>query len=522
MAQEYEGINEARYKALAIDREPYLTRGRRVSRLTIPTLLPEETILQHELPKPWQSMGARCVNTLASKLLLALFPVNLAFFRLQVDESVYMENPEAEANRTEIEETLAGIEKVLATDIELDSVRVKAFEVLRQSLVTGNVLLHLPSNGRRPRVFRLDAFVCDRDPRGNLIEIVTKETVAPVLLSKETKEAIGYHDDTFGSGVNSAAGTGQKGCDIYTRCVLTDEGWVETQEAKGAYIPNSRIEHGTDIPYICPRMIAEDGSSYGRSICEEYEGDFRVLEVLHQSVAKGALASARLIPLVNPQGRTNISDLQKAKDGQFVQGRPEDVQFLQTQKHADLSVAAGQIQTIERRLAQVFLINTPRDAERVTAQEVRLLASELESSLGGLFSLLSEEFQQPMVETYLARAQAAGRIEEIPDWVSVSISTGLSAIGRGHDRARLEGYLRDITQLGPEAMRYINMPTLLRQLATADGIDTTELLRTEEEIQAQMQQAQLAESVNKLAPTAMREFPDEVREAMAAAQPRLA
>ena len=39
------------------------------------------------LPQPWQSVGAKGVVTLASKLMLALLPVQTSFFKLQVDES---------------------------------------------------------------------------------------------------------------------------------------------------------------------------------------------------------------------------------------------------------------------------------------------------------------------------------------------------------------------------------------------------------------------------------------------------
>ena len=45
-------------------------------------------------------------------------------------------------------------------------------------------------------------------------------------------------------------------------------------------------------------------------------------------------------------------------------------------------------QIYERRLAEAFLVLNPRNAERVTAEEVRMTQLELEQQLGGLFSLV--------------------------------------------------------------------------------------------------------------------------------------
>ena len=68
------------------------------------------------------------------------------------------------------------------------------------------------------------------------------------------------------------------------------------------------------------------------------------------------------------------------------------------QKFNDFRVAQESAQKIEERLAAAFLLNSSvqRDAERVTAEEVRFMAQELESTLGGVYSVLSQEFQLPL------------------------------------------------------------------------------------------------------------------------------
>eukprot|EP01037_Dinobryon_pediforme_P019961 gene19961-20476_t len=75
-----------RYTQLESVRSPTLLRARECATLTIPSLMPPQGHgTSTVLPTPYQGIGARGVNNLASKLLLALFPPNSPFFRLDVD-----------------------------------------------------------------------------------------------------------------------------------------------------------------------------------------------------------------------------------------------------------------------------------------------------------------------------------------------------------------------------------------------------------------------------------------------------
>ena len=58
-------------------------------------------------------------------------------------------------------------------------------------------------------------------------------------------------------------------------------------------------------------------------------------------------------------------------------------------------------QGIEKRLLEAFLVMNIRNAERVTAEEVRLTQLELEQQLGGIFSLLTVEFLIPYLNRTL-------------------------------------------------------------------------------------------------------------------------
>ena len=72
-------------------RSNYLNRAYDASELTIPFLLPRNEKNNQDFYTPWQSVGARGVNNLASKLLITLFPPNQPFFKLEIDDFTLQE-----------------------------------------------------------------------------------------------------------------------------------------------------------------------------------------------------------------------------------------------------------------------------------------------------------------------------------------------------------------------------------------------------------------------------------------------
>jgi hypothetical protein len=134
-----------------------------------------------------------------------------------------------------------------------------------------------------------------------------------------------------------------------------------------------------------------------------------------------------------------------------------------------------------------------RQSERTTAEEVRLTQLELEQQLGGIFSLLTDEFLRPYLNRVLLVLQRNKEIPSIPkDLVRPQIVAGVNALGRGQDRESLTAFITTIAQtLGPEAlMQYISPSEAIKRLAAAQGIDVLNLVKTEQQIQQELQQQQ--------------------------------
>ena len=103
-----------RYAELTGGRSQFLDTARECSRLTLPYLIKDDDSgeTHKNLPTPWQSVGAKTVTTLTSKLLLALLPPQTTFFKLQVrDDKLGTELP-AEI-RSEMELSFSKMERMV-------------------------------------------------------------------------------------------------------------------------------------------------------------------------------------------------------------------------------------------------------------------------------------------------------------------------------------------------------------------------------------------------------------------------
>jgi hypothetical protein len=467
-------------------RQAHLNRARLCSELTLPFILPKEGKTQNDaLPTPYQGVGARCVNNLASKLLLALMPPNSPFFRLKIDPKVIAELKQElgdEKFKTDIEAGLARTETDIAVYIESLTIRVPAFRLFLNLIVTGNCLMVLPDDGGM-KVHRLDQYVVRRDPMGNVIETIIKEGISRDLVPEKVlaqlpkaKQNTDKIDESLG---------------LYTRIWRDGKIMNAIQEIEGVEVPETDGSWSIDhCPYKPLTWVRVDGEDYGRGHVEAYLGDFISIEGLAKAIVEGSAAAARILFLVDPNGMTREKDLRKTPNLGFGTGRKDDVTVLQLEKYHDFQIAFNTMQKVEERLEAAFLLTSSvqRAGERVTATEIQFLARELEDALGGIYSVLSQEFQSPLVKRVMHLMQTQMMMPYLPD-VKPTITTGLEALGRGHDLAKLDALMQHIAPLGPDVVKlWVKVGNYLTRVCTSLSVNPDGLIATEEEVNAIMAQ----------------------------------
>lgn len=351
------------FEKLSTDRDNYTQRAEKNATYTVPMLFPKESDdggTAYETP--YNSVGARGLNNLASKLLLSLLPPGQPFFRLGLDEQAtqQMQASGDDQLKDTVEYGLSMMESAMMKYMESMSLRPTLFEALKQLIIAGNALLFLPPAEGGIKCYHLRDYVIQRDGVGNVIQLVARDSVARATLPQDLQSSL---QQTQGEEDISEK------VEVYTHVYrVENDHWESYQEIDGEVVAGTEQQYPLDkTPWIPVRFAKKDGEAYGRSFIEDYLGDLISLENLTKAIVDMSMISAKVMFLVNPANQTNIRALSKAENGAFVRGRAEDIVPMQLNKSMDMQTVLTTAQQIESRLSYCFLLNSAvqRTGERV-------------------------------------------------------------------------------------------------------------------------------------------------------------
>jgi hypothetical protein len=501
---------QSAWGALDGKRRALLTRCEKYAGFTLPQICTppgyneNNTELQHD----YQSVGAQAVNNLANKLVLALFAPSRPFFRLDLPSDLLQRLlSQGGITQSDLENKLAVGEKAAVKLLDSLGSRPKLYEAVKHLIVTGNVLLKLGAKKTDPlRVLGLKKYVVKRNMEGKWIDLIVKECVLFDELDPSAQAFLQKLTDRFNNIDPNSPETVPK-VDHFTRLtwnseqqkyVLTqhvDEWELADDKFRGAYTER-------ECPYRPLTWELGDENDYGTGLVEQCTGDFAALSILSEAEVQAAVLASEFRWLVNPAGMTKPEDLQSSGNGAALPGVQNDVIPLS-------AAAAGVGQALQivdnintkyvNRIGQVFVLtgSVIRDAERVTAEEVRLVANDLETSLGGTYSRLAIDFQLPLA-FWLVKMSG---VNLNGTGIEPTIITGLDALSRNGDLENMKLCLQDlagVSTLPPAMIRVLKMDNISTDIFSARGIDSTRYVKTQQEQQAddaREQQAALAQQV---------------------------
>lgn len=499
MSHKYEVIGEKRYKALESDKRFFIDTAKDCCRYTIPALLSyfEDNSRVYDIEYPYQCLGANGISNLASKLLTALTPSSLPFFKFMIsDYGLIQERSQEIADFRIIVDKMLSDYALQVTDlIKTSNDTSFLYEMWQLLLVSGNVLIKDPDDNSNIRIYSLRDYCVRRDRAGTPVEIVLKENVSPDVLPKEILEQIKAKLDMPSEvqELPSDERKEQKGYNIYTYCKREQEYWYIHQEVKGIVISGTEQKVPLDAcPFIALRIFNGAGEDYSRSYVSNYLGDLKSLDGLSQASIEAAAMISRHILLVDPTGLTDKDDVAEAVNGETIDGRPADVSFLQAQKGYDLRTVSEEASKIEERLNRAFLVTNGmiRDAERVTREEIRAVAKEIEEALGGLYSTCSHSFQVPYLKRKLYKLRKMKLLPPLDKNIKPVIVAGFEALGTNSEKDNLiefMNYAKDLT--GGNFSSVFKTNNLIKKVAAIMSINLDGLIYTDEELEQQKAQA---------------------------------
>lgn len=423
-----------------------LLRSRKYALWTLPQLIANDyqnggTILKGEnIQRDYQEIGALLVNNLSSKLAGVLFPVNRPFFNTSVDSSTL---DQAEKYFSIDKNKLSSV----LTKLEINSCK-KIFDndsynqlilALKHLICFGNVLINREDN--KTVCYGINQFTCRRDNKGNLLDCILKEiTYFDGLPFDIQQKLITHYPSRFKLNDDSV---NQKQVSIYTRIkrYLTENGSVMyevSQECEKIKVGETGEYPELLCPFIAPMWTYIAGENYGRGLIEDYSGAFARLSELSLSGLLYDVNMMKVLNIVTGSVINDIDSIATMETGEYVQGDPNSITAYEVGSAQKSNQIQMKIEGIFQNLAKAFAYSAnTRDAERVTAFELRQQADEANQLFGGVYSSLSSSLQLPLSYLLMIEEDPLIQVGLVTKELKLSIKTGVSALERSNEVSSL-------------------------------------------------------------------------------------
>lgn len=478
----------AEFARLDAERENIMENKRRMASLTIPILLLPKDIDVKDIPKShdYQSLGAQCVNHLTNKMALAMVAPSRPAFRLQLGEAVEQEAAQlgpAQAKKLlkQLQGQLSQQEKKATRVLDSSGQRPKVYDILRHLIAIGDCLLYTDKKERELRVYALDSYVVKRTITGKMHTVIIRERLCFDELADDVQAALPskYQPEQMVS--------------FYICIEKTGKGYKLTQHVDSFALSDDFTTvwaKAEDCPYYALTWNLADRADYGTSLVEYCLGDFEALSALSEAIVNGAVLASEFRWALDPTSQTSADDLKESQNGDVIAARKDDIAVIQAATATAVQITSDIAERWEQRLARTFLLMSAvtRNAERVTAEEIRQLAQELETALGGTYSHLSATVMPALVNWMLA----IKAIKVNGKTIELEIITGLDALSRAGDLEALKACLTDmalLAQLPPMLLQRLKLDAVSMEIANGHGIDFEDFLMTEDEFKAMMAEA---------------------------------
>ena len=497
------GAIAAQFAADDAARTNVLNRARLCAQLTDPSLLPPlGQIEDQKLPENYQSVGSNGLTNIEGKMLLALFPPDRPWFVQELAPQIKFAPvpPEAiglweQALFLQDLVAMATLESANPDSRDEYGGDVAGFRTVQrqsisQTIATGDSLERLDDD-YRISVFRRDQYVTRRDSCCRVLYHIIRETLDPLSIGQKQCDMAKLD---WSSLMKKPAI--DRLCPMHTRVEWhpISKRWVIEQELHGVVINTSEEKYS---PFFSTPFKLSPGEHYGRGLIERNLGDLRSLDELAKRQLDFAELASKMLPALDYASEVKpenlAADSGKPFRARVLNGVIQDVAMFKVDKLADFTVVEKIVERIERRLSKALLTESGsvRDSERTTAFEVsEVTLKELEGGLGGVYAPISDKKQVPLVNRLFYQLRRDNIIQTVaPGTVKVRTLTGIAALARQAQAARLLKIADVVKLLGDEAIARLNVDVFLDVFARMQGGYEPNLIKSTAQVKIERQQA---------------------------------
>lgn len=482
-----------------------ITKSTQYAKWTLPQLMAEYTDLQSgqtaALERDFQEVGPLLVNNLGAKLAGLLFPTSRPFFKIKPGTALKSRAKAKGVKDAALQAGLSRMEMEACKQLFLNASYEQLVLSLKNLIVTGNVLLYRDSKKRRTLAYGLGRYAVRRDGSGNVLDIILREYTDFEALSPDIQAMLMARS----RGRYKPENEGRNRVELYTR-IKRDYGVIDgqktdkvifriTQEADGIQVgtPGQYPEH------LCPWQAVTwsliPGENYGRGLVEDYAGGFAKLSDLSHACTLYGIEMSRLLNLVKPGEGADVDELQAAETGEYVMGSKDSVTPHEGGDARKYTALTAEVETVFGRLARAFMYKgNTRDAERVTAFELKQEALEAETTLGGTYSSLSAAMQVPLAHTLLTEVEPGMMEGIVTAQIALDIEAGIPALGRQADVQNLAAAAQDSAAIIPvltQVDKRVDPQKVFDIIMAGASVDTSAFFKDEEQLAEEAEAAKL-------------------------------
>jgi hypothetical protein len=476
-----------------------LERCEQYARWTVPSIFPIDDNAHSETPQESEkgnvAIGARLVNHLSHRIVDTMFPNDKPFFAIVLTPEAQKKldaeartGEEGMAAKNALDSSLAEAENAAMRSFNLTAYRPVAVSAVSLQIVTGNALIFRLPDGTRV-VYSIRDYCVRREVSGGLLEVMLRDCKKFGSLSEELQSAVAQ--DKKGKKLKP-----NDPVDVYTYFYRKGGKWHTRQAVDEVEIDKAKASYkDADFPCIALTWNLGRGDNYGRGLVEDYAVSFHNIDVMTEAMIDLIGIAADIKFLVNDMSSFDVEAWNRAKRGEYVPGKEGDITVPEYKFAVEVQFIGEAIAKLERELAAAFLLSSAgvRDAERVTAEEIRYVAREIESAFGGLYSRLALDWQHKEAEYQLSVINLDAYLPDGEQVFETTITTGLESLSREGKLDALRLAIGDLQMLDavPEDIRKAFNPLKFTAFIFRNrGVEAADLLYTQEEFTANQQAEQ--------------------------------
>lgn len=443
-----------------------------------------------DIEHDYQSMGAILVNNLAAKLAGILFPTSQSFFKINPTELLSRYAQQAFAvKQEEVRSKLVELENAACKQLFVNAEYAQLIQAMRYLIITGNCLLKRMNS--KTVVYSLRNYVMLRDNEGTILDKIVKECRTYGSLPEEIKPYVNK--------------TGRKDTDevtVYTRIHRkvnpdTKKVFFEvSQQVEGINVGQASTYPEHMCPYIAVVWNHVNGDSYGRGHVEDHAGDFAKLSDLSKALAIYEIDACKVTNLVKPGATADLESLEASENGEWVYADPDAVTAHEGGDYNKIKQIQDDLAVIFQRLSMAFMYQgNVRDAERVTAEEIKQNAQEAEKTLGGVYSTLSAGLHLPLAYLLTQEVEPMFITGVLAGEISLEVITGVNALGRASEIQLILQAISELAAIIPVMKQLtprFDIERVIDMFLQARGVNLKDVMLSPEALKQQQATTQAA------------------------------